>query len=118
MNANVGDHLVLRGHGSHGDDLRGEIVDIVGERGSPPYVVRWPNGYSTLFIASPDAYIDPACGRTRLPRVDQPPPAPNVGSLARSCRQRALTTGTEHGPVARRRQLSMERSRPADDSQV
>ena len=73
MNANVGDHLVLRGHGSHGDDLRGEIVDIVGDNGSPPYVVRWPNGYSTLFTASPDAYIDPACGRTRLPRVDQPP---------------------------------------------
>jgi hypothetical protein len=63
MNANVGDHLVLRGHGSNGSDLRGEIVEILGEDGAPPYVVRWSYGYTTLFIASPDAFIDRACGR-------------------------------------------------------
>jgi hypothetical protein len=71
MKANVGDHLVLRGHGTDGGDLRGEIVEVVGEAGAPPYVVRWPYGYATLFVASPDAFIDRACGRTGPSAAEQ-----------------------------------------------
>jgi hypothetical protein len=71
MKANVGDHIVLRGHGSEGGDLRGEIIEILGEGGAPPYVVRWPYGYATLFVASPDAMIDPAGGRVGWSAADQ-----------------------------------------------
>ena len=63
MFANVRDHLVLRGHGSGGHDLRGEIVEILGDAGAPPYVVRWPDGHESLFTASPDAYVDSAADR-------------------------------------------------------
>ena len=63
MFASVGDHLVLRGHGSGGRDLRGEIVEVRGAAGAPPYVVRWPAGHESLFSASPDAYVDPAADR-------------------------------------------------------
>ena len=63
MFANVGDHLVLPGQGSGGHDLRGEIVEVRGAAGAPPYVVRWPDGHESLFSASPVAYVEPAADR-------------------------------------------------------
>ena len=53
MIANVGDHMVLRGHESGGHDRRGEIVEVRGVAGAPPYVVRWPDGHESLFIREP-----------------------------------------------------------------
>jgi Domain of unknown function (DUF1918) len=67
MKASVGDHLVLRGHGCCGGDVRGEIVETLGIAGAPPYVVRWPDGHESLFSASPDAFVEP--GRLSTPVV-------------------------------------------------
>jgi hypothetical protein len=51
MKANVGDRLVV--HGAHVDDpwREGEILEVHGEDGGPPYLVRWAdNGHeSTVF---------------------------------------------------------------------
>lgn len=58
MRAAVGDRLVV--HGSHVDDhvRDGEILEVRGEEGGPPYVVRWSDtGHETLVFPGPDATV-------------------------------------------------------------
>lgn len=58
MHAEVGDWIVIRGPvlGEHGRD--GEILEVRGAGGEPPYVVRWSgNGVVTLVFPGPDASI-------------------------------------------------------------
>ena len=49
MKAKVGDRLVV--HGAHVDDpwRDGEILEVHGEDGGPPYLVRWTdNGHESI----------------------------------------------------------------------
>ncbi len=58
MKAAVGDQLIV--HGVHVDDAarEGEILEVHGADGGPPYVVRWSdNGHETLFFPGPDATV-------------------------------------------------------------
>ncbi|MBB5788794.1 DUF1918 domain-containing protein [Jiangella mangrovi] len=58
MRAEVGDRIVLKGPvlGEHGRD--GEILEVRGAGGEPPYVVRWSDtGVLTLIFPGPDAVI-------------------------------------------------------------
>lgn len=58
MHASVGDRLIV--HGTHVDDpvRDGEILEVRGEDGTAPYVVRWSdNGHESLFFPGPDAEI-------------------------------------------------------------
>ena len=49
MQAQVGDELTVKGH-HHGDeDHHGEIIEVIGADGAPPYLVRWRNGFESLF---------------------------------------------------------------------
>lgn len=41
MRATVGDRLVVTGHRVGEPDRDGEILEMHGEDGSPPYLVRW-----------------------------------------------------------------------------
>lgn len=60
MKANVGDRLVQRG--THVDDPQrvGVIVEVPHRDGTPPYLVRWPDGQETLLFPGPDALIEAA----------------------------------------------------------
>jgi hypothetical protein len=58
MKAHVGDQLVVRG--THlGEAARdGEILDVRGPDGAPPYVVRWSdNDHEALVFPGPDAVV-------------------------------------------------------------
>jgi hypothetical protein len=57
MQASVGDRIVVRG--SHvGDQVRdGLIVEVRGQDGSPPYLVRWDDDHEALIFPGPDAEI-------------------------------------------------------------
>lgn len=58
--AREGDRLVIRGH-RIGEPLRdGEIIEVLGDDGAPPYVVRWADdGRVTRVYPGLDAYVDP-----------------------------------------------------------
>ena len=48
MQAQVGDELTVKGH--QGDeDRHGEIIEVIGADGAPPYMVRWRDGFESLF---------------------------------------------------------------------
>ena len=63
MHAAVGDRLVIMN--LHlGEPVReGEIVEVHGPEGGPPYMVRWSDtGHETLVFPGPDARIQPRGG--------------------------------------------------------
>jgi Domain of unknown function (DUF1918) len=58
MYAAVGDRLLIRG--THVDDVvrDGEILEVRGKNGEPPYVVRWSDtDHETLIYPGPDATV-------------------------------------------------------------
>jgi hypothetical protein len=48
MQAQVGDELTVTGHRPGDEQRHGEIIEIQGENGSPPYLVRWQDGTESV----------------------------------------------------------------------
>lgn len=58
MQATVGDRIVVRGHRVGEPDRDAEILEVHGEDGAPPYVVRWSSdGHQSTFFPGTDAVI-------------------------------------------------------------
>jgi len=58
MHANVGDHIVIKGHrvGEHDRDC--EVLEVRGPDGGAPYLVRWADrGGECLFFPGSDASV-------------------------------------------------------------
>jgi Domain of unknown function (DUF1918) len=60
MRAMVGDRLQVHGSTVGQPDRLGEIVDVRGADGSPPYLVKFDDGHQALIFPGPDAIIRPA----------------------------------------------------------
>lgn len=58
MKASVGDHIEVRGQKVGEGGRRGEIVEVRGADGAPPYMVRWSDGHEGLFFPGPDAVVE------------------------------------------------------------
>ncbi|MEV0583696.1 DUF1918 domain-containing protein [Nonomuraea sp. NPDC050310] len=59
MNATVGDRLLMHGNVVGRKDRAGEIVEIRGPDGGPPYLVRFDDGHTGLIYPGPDAVLQP-----------------------------------------------------------
>jgi hypothetical protein len=59
MQAKVGDRLVVEGHTVGSGRREGEILEVRGDDGTPPYVVRWDDGHEGLTFPGADAHCDP-----------------------------------------------------------
>jgi CBS domain-containing protein len=60
MRAAVGDRIVIRGHRIGEPSRSGEILEVRGLHGTPPYVVRWGDTeHETIFFPGPDADLHP-----------------------------------------------------------
>ena len=58
MHAVVGDELIVRGRHVGDTDREGVILEIHGEGGTPPYLVRWKDGHESLFTPSSDTVVE------------------------------------------------------------
>jgi hypothetical protein len=59
MRAEKGDRIVIRGHHIGDPERDGEIIEVEGEDGNPPYLVRWSDdGHEGLIFPGSDAYIE------------------------------------------------------------
>ncbi|MFB4318011.1 DUF1918 domain-containing protein [Actinomadura sp. 21ATH] len=58
MNASVGDRLHMHGNIVGQSDRIGEIVEVRGHDGGPPYVVRFEDGHTRLVFPGPDAVVE------------------------------------------------------------
>ncbi len=58
MKAAVGDRIIVPG--THVDDPArdGEVLEVHGSDGAPPFVVRWSDtGHETLYFPGPEALV-------------------------------------------------------------
>ena len=60
MQAKTGDRLVVEGHTVGSARREGEILEVRGEDGGPPYVVRWDDGHEGLCFPGTDAHLAPS----------------------------------------------------------
>jgi Domain of unknown function (DUF1918) len=59
MQATVGDRLLVHGNAVGHPDRMGEIVEVRGRTGGPPYLVRFDDGHTRLVFPGPDAVVEP-----------------------------------------------------------
>ncbi len=61
MEAKPGDRIVVKGHHIDMPVRDCEVIEVHGEHGGPPYLVRWSdNGHETLFFPGSDAFLEPS----------------------------------------------------------
>lgn len=58
MRASAGDALVVRGHHVGDQDRQAVVLEVHGDDGAPPYVVRWEDGHESVFFPSCDTVIE------------------------------------------------------------
>jgi Domain of unknown function (DUF1918) len=59
MQAQVGDRIVVEGRSVGNARRDGEVIEVRGDDGAPPYVVRWSDGHEGLTFPGPDAHVIP-----------------------------------------------------------
>ncbi|HEV2784608.1 MAG TPA: DUF1918 domain-containing protein [Actinophytocola sp.] len=62
MHAAVGDRLHVHGRHVGNADQLGEIIEVRGADGAPPYLVRYPDGHEALVFPGPDSVIESSNG--------------------------------------------------------
>jgi hypothetical protein len=58
MQAAIGDRLHVHGRTVGNPDQIAEIIEVRGEGGAPPYVVRYPDGHEGLVFPGPDCVVE------------------------------------------------------------
>jgi hypothetical protein len=57
MRASPGDRVTVHGHYLGEPERDGEILDVLGDKGGPPYLVRWDDGHVSRLYPSSDAFV-------------------------------------------------------------
>lgn len=60
MQVNTGDRLVIHGKTVGAPGERGEVTEVRGEGGGPPYMVRFDDGHERLIFPGPDCELERA----------------------------------------------------------
>jgi len=58
MKASVGDELTVKGRHQGDGDRHGEIIEVHGDHGDPPFLVRWTDGHESIFFPSADTIVE------------------------------------------------------------
>ncbi|MBB5806075.1 hypothetical protein F4560_005843 [Saccharothrix ecbatanensis] len=67
MHATVGDRLHVHSRAVGLDEKIGEIVEVRGSEGAPPYLVRFSDGHEGLVYPGPDTLVEPRASES--PRI-------------------------------------------------
>ena len=72
MQAAIGDRFHVRGNIVGQPERSGEIIEVRGAGGEPPYLVRFDDGHTGLVFPGPDAIIEHPRrkGKRRPPKAD------------------------------------------------
>ena len=58
MQATIGDRICIHGNAVGLPDKTGEIIEVRGDKGEPPYLVKFDDGRTRLIFPGPDAVIE------------------------------------------------------------
>ena len=64
MKATVGDRLVVKGHHIGDSDREAVILEVHGQGGAAPYLVRWTDGHESVFVPASDTSVEHHPGPT------------------------------------------------------
>ncbi len=59
MHAEVGDKLHVHGRKVGHHDRLGEVLEVRGENGGPPYLIRFDDGHESLVFPGSDCVVEP-----------------------------------------------------------
>ena len=60
MEARVGDRIVVRSTHQGEPQRTGTVLEVRGERGGPPYLVRWDtDGHTAVFVPAGSCTVEP-----------------------------------------------------------
>lgn len=62
MHAAVGERLVIHGRKVGSPDQEGQIVEVRGPDGEPPYLVKFDDGHERLVYPGPDSVVHHQAG--------------------------------------------------------
>ncbi|ETA66299.1 DUF1918 domain-containing protein [Haloechinothrix halophila] len=57
MHATAGDRILVHGRTVGSGEQHGEIVEVRGEDGNPPFLVRFSDGHESLMYPGPDCEV-------------------------------------------------------------
>jgi hypothetical protein len=60
MHTAAGERIIIRGQTVGAPDRHGQIIEVRGDEGKPPYVVRFDDGHESLVYPGPDCVIEHA----------------------------------------------------------
>ena len=130
MRARVGDRIILAAEHIDQPTRDGEVLEVRGDDGGPPYLVRWSDGHTGLIFPGPGTVLrlgaaEDVLAPTATVHEDeatgagQPAPSPTCASGACGCRSssRATTRGrascsspTLRGPSRRGGRATVDRT--------
>lgn len=92
MKVHPGDHIVIAAPTTGGTVREGEILEVHGADGGPPYLVRWSQaGVTALFFPGSDAHVAPSGEATETGEAMETGEATEAGEA---------TKASEQGPAA------------------
>lgn len=62
MYAKVGDRIHMHGRNVGDLDRFGEVIEVRGNGGAPPYRVKFADGHEGLVAPGPDCVVEPSTG--------------------------------------------------------
>ena len=103
MRAAAGDRFHVRGNIVGQPERSGEIVEVRGAGGEPPYLVRFDDGHTSLVFPGPDAVIEHPHKKDkkrleRLSSVCEPIPADLLVAMRVHAVGASRTKATAGGP--------------------
>lgn len=75
MKAQIGDRIVLAGEQVDRPTRDGEILEVRGKDGAPPYLVRWSDGHTGLLYPGPGSVLRIGTGHGETPAAHAAEPA-------------------------------------------
>ena len=58
MNAAQGDRIIIQGRTVGAADRHGEIIEVKGENGEPPYLVKFDDGHESVVFPGGDFAVE------------------------------------------------------------
>jgi hypothetical protein len=58
MKAEVGDELTVKGRHQGDEERHGKILEVHGQAGSPPYLVRWRDDRESIFFPTSGTVVE------------------------------------------------------------
>ena len=58
MKAHAGDRIVVPGRNVGNADRQGEVLEVRGANGGPPYVVRWDDGHQGVCFPGAETRVE------------------------------------------------------------